>query len=114
MNTTPSGRSRLQRFLQAGSEELETTLHATTDLPARLSATLTPRTPGTQDTPDPSSPLTRALRNGDHELRHALTRSTDTEQHLAATLHRIPGTHGTATHGTATPLPPFPGEHHIA
>ncbi|MFI9262077.1 hypothetical protein ACIGT4_30915 [Streptomyces sioyaensis] len=103
MNTTPSDRSRLQRFLRAGTEELETTLHASTDLNTRLSAALTLPSPDTRDTPDPSSRLNRALHNGENELRNTLARSTDTEQHLTSTLRQV-----------SAWSDDFPGMHHIA
>ncbi|SOE14181.1 hypothetical protein SAMN06272775_5140 [Streptomyces sp. 2323.1] len=103
MNTTPSDRSRLQRFLRAGTEELETTLHASTDLNTRLSAALTPPSPATQDTPGPSSRLNRALHNGETELRDTLARSTDIEQHLTSTLFQA-----------SARSSDFPGVHHIA
>jgi len=85
MNTNPSDGSRLQRILQEGSEELEATLQASTDLDARLSAALSPQAPDRQE---PRSRLDRVMRKGEEELRERLTQSVDVEQKLTATLRQ--------------------------
>jgi hypothetical protein len=100
---SPPRKSRLEEFLQAGSNELEATLADSTDLSERVCDALEKTV-----SEGYSSRLNGLLQAGDADLQETLAESIDIEERLAETLGRM------ASEGSGPTLLPMFIEHNLA